>query len=198
MATTHKPSNNKQYDGSTPLKSVRQEMFIWNILQGMSQMEAYKNAKYSVPATENAVAVKASQLVRTPNVVARLTYTREQLQRELREKTGITQEKIVAELAKLAFSNMQDFVATDGEGNFSFNDWDGLSREQLAAVESIKITTNTTSNKDGSREFVTKNVTFKLHSKPGTLELLGKHLGIFEADNRQKADTLAIFLRGLS
>jgi len=67
-----------------------------------------------------------------------------------------------------------------------FKNWDGLSRDQLAAVESVQVTTTTTSNKKGDKEYTTKNVKFKLHSKTTAIEQLGRHLGVFAEDNNQR------------
>jgi phage terminase small subunit len=174
------------YDGSVPLKSVMQEMFVSHLLQGMTKADAYRGAGYrNKTPTKGAI-----QLGNNRKVLARLAYRRA----ELAEKMGISEERVVAELAKLAFANMQDFVGTNEEGELYFKDWDGLRRDQLAAVESVKVTTTTTRNKKGDTEYQTRNMTFKLHNKPQTLEQLGRHLGLFERDNEQKgAKTVIIF-----
>jgi phage terminase small subunit len=166
------------YDGSAPLKSLMQEMFVSKLLQGMNHSEAYRQSGYRGKRPDS----QAHQLMRNSGVQARLAYRRA----ELAEKMGISEERVVGELAKIAFANMQDFVATDADGEFYFKDWGNLSRDQLAAVESVKVTTTTTRNKKGDTEYLTRNVTFKLHNKPQTLEQLGRHLGLFEVDNTQK------------
>ena len=60
------------YDGSTPLKSVMQEMFVSNILAGMNQTEAY-NSVYKCKTRKTAQA-SASQLASNPIVKARVDY----------------------------------------------------------------------------------------------------------------------------
>ena len=90
------------------------------------------------------------------------------------EKTGIKAEDVVLELAKVAFSNIEDFAKIT-KRNVTFTEFKKLAREQLAAVESIG------STKEGK-------ITLKLHSKLNALEQLGRHFGINEADNAQKGD----------
>ena len=176
------------YDGSTPLKNIMQEMFIENLLRNMSQAEAYRQAGYkSKNATNGAIVCRSKSKVAT-----RLAYRRGELQAQMQAETGITERKVVDELAKCAFSNMQDFVTTDEDGNIIFRDLEGLSREQMAAVESVKITKQTTTNRSGDKDYQTTHTQFKLHSKPGTLEQLGRHLGLFEKDNEQKKQALQI------
>ena len=60
------------YDGSTPLKSVMQEMFISNILAGMNQTEAYHSV-YKCKTRQSAQ-VSASQLLCNPIVKARVDH----------------------------------------------------------------------------------------------------------------------------
>ena len=116
----------------------------------------------------------------------------QRLKAERSERTQVKADAVVLELAKLAFSNIEDYLTVDEDGETKLKNFEGIKREVLAAVESIKI--STTRNKDDSRTYTTTQ--FKLCSKLNALEQLGKHLGIYEADNAQKAlnlvDILAI------
>jgi len=180
-----------EYDGSTPLKAVMQERFVENLLKGMTQTDAVKLAGYKAKQPAN----QSNQLQRNTKVAARLAYRRAELQAQMQSATAITEEKVVRELANCAFANMADFLTSDEEGNIHFVDLNSLSREQMAAVESVKITKQTTTNKSGDREYTTQHTQFKLHSKTNTLEQLGKHLGLFAADNNQRAEkTLIMFV----
>lgn len=84
---------------------------------------------------------------------------------------------VVREMEGLAFSNIQDFVDTDGDGEFIFKDWQNMTREKLAAVESVKVTSTTTGK--GEDTYTTKNIQFKLYSKMSALENLGKRFNAF-------------------
>lgn len=179
----------KNYDGSTQLPSIIQEMFVSNLLEGIPTGEAYTKAGFK-SKSPTAHGIRLAKMGKTQ---ARLAYRR----KELQKMTGIDAAKVVNELALLAMSNMQDFVYTDKAGNFFFTDWKALSRQQLAAVESIKITTTTTKSKRGN-EYTTKNVSFKLHNKTTALELLGRHLGVFEIDNNQRSPKTVICFKDSS
>jgi phage terminase small subunit len=110
----------------------------------------------------------------------------QRLKAERSERTNIKADDVVLELAKVAFSNIEDYLTVDEDGETRLNSFDDIERNVLAAVESIKI--STTKNKDNSREYTTTQ--FKLHSKLNALEQLGKHLGLYEADNTQKGDRI--------
>ena len=116
----------------------------------------------------------------------------QRLQAKHSERTGVTAEAVVLELAKIGFSNIEDFLTVDEDGETHIKSFDAIKRENLAVIESIKI--STTKGKDNDREY--KTTQFKLHIKLNALEQLGKHLGIFERDNEQKAvnviDILAV------
>lgn len=173
-------SKENSYDGSTPLKSIQQEIFVNNLISGMCIGNAYSTAGYK----SQSPSAHGIRLAKIGKVKCRLAYKKAELARRM----DISQARVIQEMALLAFSNIQDFVGTDTDGEFFFRNWAALTREQLAAVESVQVTTTTTTNKKGDREFTTKNVKFKLHSKTTALEQLGKHLGVFAEDNQQKTD----------
>ena len=82
---------------------------------------------------------------------------------------------VIAELAKVAFHNVQDFV----NGGNSILELKHLEREKVASVSAVK----TTIKADG--DIVSE---IKFHDKIAALEKLGRHLGVFEKDNKQKSD----------
>jgi len=98
----------------------------------------------------------------------------------LAAKIEVTQQMVLEELAKIGFSNIQDLM----EEGFAFRDIIELEKNQAAAIESVKVKT-TTRTFDGNSE-TTKEVTLKKFDKVKALEQLGKHLGFFEVDNKQK------------
>lgn len=108
-------------------------------------------------------------------------------QKELEHKTEITQERVLRELANVAFANTTDFVSIEGvEGKglngetcFSpvvkINLTKDVSPDKLAAIAAIK------QGKEG--------IEIKTRDKVKALELLGKHLGMFtDADNDNDED----------
>lgn len=91
----------------------------------------------------------------------------QKLMKERSERTNITQDKVLKELAHLGFSNIKNYIKASTDGFIVFKDIDQISEEDARAIESIKVNV-----KEGKIEF-------KLHSKSRGLELIGRHLGMF-------------------
>ncbi len=98
------------------------------------------------------------------------------------ERTEITADMVIQELAKIGFADIKNYF----EGDEAQKDITTLDNKLTAAVSSIKVTES--SGKDWSK--TTKE--FKLHDKVKALEDLGKHLGVFEKDNKQKTTPVKI------
>lgn len=99
-----------------------------------------------------------------------------ELKQKLSAKTGITAERIINELAKVGFSNIQDYLKEGG----SFKDFLKVDANQAGAISSIKFATTTFEG--GERQ----EVQVKMWDKVSALEKIGKHIGLFERDNLQK------------
>jgi phage terminase small subunit len=108
------------------------------------------------------------------------------LQAGIAERLEIQADDVVRELIKLAFSNIKNYLAIEGDEVY-FKDFSELTDAQAAAVESVKVTKKTIKGKNNDDDDVEVSaIQFKLHSKTNTLEQLGKHLGIYERDNLQR------------
>lgn len=159
--------------------SPKQEKFCQEYVVDLNGTQALIRAGYS----EKTAKEQASALLTKLNIKARIKH----LQDRLAEKTGVTAERIIAELAKCGFSNVQDFL-NDGNG---IKDISKVPREHAAAVESIKNVSTEYQAKDGKK--ITKTVvTFSLTDKISALEKLGRHVGIFEKDNKQKESRITM------
>lgn len=97
-------------------------------------------------------------------------------QAALAGKAGVTAEKIVKELAKLGFSNMQDYVGVTSDGS-PFVDLSAVDRDKWAAVG--EITVDHINKREGDETKAVERVKFKLSDKRAALVDLGKHLGMF-------------------
>jgi len=91
-------------------------------------------------------------------------------------RLGIQADDAVRELAKVAFASISD-IHLDWD---KVKDWNDLTEEQKVVIAGLKVTE--TKGVDW-----TKKVTeIKLHDKLQALDMLSKHLGIYEKHNRQK------------
>lgn len=89
---------------------------------------------------------------------------------ERSRRTGINQDRIVQELARIAFVKITDVVDSDGEINTNASD------DDLACIESYKVEDSDSVNGSSSKREV------KLASKIKALELLGKHVGMWNGN----------------
>lgn len=125
----------------------------------------------------------ARQLLTKSNILSEI----KKLKAERSRRTEITADAVVLELAKLAFSNIKRYLDIEGDEVY-FKDLTNVTDEEAAAIESVKVMKKTIKGKGEKDDDVEiQTIQYKLHSKLDALEQLGKHLGIFQKDNEQKA-----------
>jgi len=147
----------------------RQRRFAQEYVIDLNGTAAAKRAGYSPKGAANA----ASKNLKMGDV-ANLIHT---LQLETAQNLSLSAERVVQELAACGLANAQDYLTTDGKPK----PVQDLTRDQAAAICDLKVTVNAnTGNALHS---------YKLVDKRASLVDLGRHLGIFEEDNRQQADT---------
>lgn len=94
------------------------------------------------------------------------------------ERTRVTADKVIRELARIGFSDLRMFCEWGGS-HVTLKDAETLSDDDAACVEEV----GETISKDGSSTFK-----IKLHSKLRALELLGKHTRAFDIEDDGKDD----------
>lgn len=149
------------------------------------------NAAISAGYSEKTARQAGARLLSLVNIKARIA----ELQKKTADKLEITAERVLRELALLGYSNMQDYVNVNSDGQADV-DLTGLSRDQFAAIQEISADT-TGGTGDGERRQVLRT-RLKLASKTANLELLGKHLKLFTEIHEHKgfeglADQIAQF-----
>jgi phage terminase small subunit len=95
----------------------------------------------------------------------------------LDEKTGISQQKVLEEIAKIAFADIRNFY----KGDDQLKAITDLDDNEAAALMSVKMYEEYTP--DGP---IGMNKEIKMYNKLDGLEKLARHLGMYEKDNRQK------------
>jgi phage terminase small subunit len=153
---------------------------------GLSDKQKRFCEEYVIDHIGSQAAIRCGYSAKTAEVQAArlLTYAKvkkyiSELQSKISAKNEDLAQQVIDELAKLAFSNAQDFV----NGGNTILEIKHLDRNKTAAVSKIK----TTVKGDGD---IVSEIAF--HSKPQALEQLGRHLGIFEKDNKQKGSEIVI------
>ena len=136
--------------------------------------------EYLIDLNATQAAIRAGYSVKTANeqgsrLLAKLSI-QEAIGKEMAERskrTGINQDRFVIELAKLAFVNIADVVDLENATVKT-----SATDEDLACIQSVKIKPS---------EFGTERE-IKLYDKKASLELLGRHLGMFKDKLEVEAD----------
>lgn len=140
--------------------TAKQKRFVEEYLIDLNATQAAIRAGYAI----NRASEQGHQLLQKTTVSAEI----EKALAERSRRTGISQDRVIQELAKIAFVNIRDVVNDDAEILINADEAD------LAAVESLKVKIiPTKSGENGIEREV------KLSSKLKALELLGKHLGMW-------------------
>jgi phage terminase small subunit len=101
------------------------------------------------------------------------------LQTLLAEKTGISQQKVLQEIAKIAFSDIRKYYQDDNNLK-PICDLDDNEAAALASVKSYEETM------PGTDIIIGFNKEIKMYDKLAGLEKLARHLGLYEKDNDQR------------
>jgi phage terminase small subunit len=130
--------------------------------------------EYLIDLNGTQAAIRAGYSAKTANEQASRMLANVSIQQAVSEamaerskRTGVNQDRIVLELARIAFLKMTDVV--DSEGRINEN----ASDDDLACIESIKYKHSDTETGSSTEREV------KTASKLKAMELLGKHLGMW-------------------
>ncbi len=148
--------------------SKRQKLFVAEYLVDLNATQAAIRAGYS----EKTAGVIASENLKKPNIMA-------EIQKEIERRATrveITQDRVLKELANVAFANGTDFVRIDS-GRVMIRDTKEVSEDRRSAIAGIKETRS--------------GIEVKTYDKVRALELLGRHLGMFDG-NQAKNDQSAV------
>lgn len=135
----------------------KNKRFVEEYLIDLNATQAAIRAGYS-PSTAGSI---GNEILKKPEISKAIAHA----MAERSKRTGVSQDRIVRELAKIAFSNLTDIVDP-----FDGSVIQSADRDDLACIQSIKV--------KQSEDFTEREV--RLADKMRALELLGKHLGMFK------------------
>ncbi|MCR4373436.1 MAG: terminase small subunit [Acidobacteria bacterium] len=155
----------------------KQETYALKRFEGLNESDAYRFA-YAAENMKPATIWRSAHAVETnPKVSARIA----ELHAATVERSQVTVDRIVAELASIAFADIRDVVTWD-EDNAYLIPAAELTRAQAGVIREMKqrrVVTRGQSNSGGEYEQTTDQREVKLHDKQRALEMLGKYLGMF-------------------
>lgn len=137
--------------------------------------------EYLVDLNATQAAIRAGYSEKTARSIGQRLLTnvdiQEEIQREKKDRsfrTRITQDAVLRELAAIGFARSTDYAHINGDGHVVLTPTAWLTEEQRIAVACVKETPY--------------GVEVKMHDKIRALEMLGKHLGIFDAKSNENTD----------
>lgn len=153
----------------------RQKCFVEEYLIDLNATQAAIRAGYS-PKTAKDI---GCENLAKPNIQRAIA---EQMA-ERSKRTGVNQDRVIRELAKIAFAKLTDIVDANGQIKSTATD------DDLACVESLKCKRSDFDNGYSEEREV------KISPKLKALELLGKHLGMWN-DKLNVSVDLPVFYEG--
>ena len=148
----------------------KQKRFCDEYLIDFNATRAYKTVYYTCKKDDTARA-NSSRLLTKANIQE---YIQNKVQ-ELQNNNKITKQKIIDELAKIAFADIRNFYNDNG----ALKNIKDLDDDAAGAILSVE-TFEEHSGYGADKEKIGDTKKIKLSDKKGALELLGKHLGIFK------------------
>ena len=163
----------------------KQKRFVDEYLIDLNITQAAIRAGYS-PKTAYSI---GSENLKKPEIRACI----EKAMAERSKRTGINQDRIIMELAKIGLLNPKDLVDFD-EATVK----EEAAEEDLAAIASVRVKRFPTKDGEGIEREI------KMHDKIKALELLGRHFGMFKdkvevsglEEEKKKLDDILQQMRG--
>ena len=137
----------------------RYETFCQEYLVDLNATQAAIRAGYAV----DSAGVTGARLLKNAKISARIG----QLMAERSKRTGVNADRVVRELARIAFANPKEII--------NFDDAtirDSANDDDTAAIASVKVKKTSGKTNGIEREI-------RMNDKNKALELLGRHLGMF-------------------
>lgn len=135
----------------------KQKRFVSEYIIDLNAKQAAIRAGYSPKGAEP----QASRLLSNAKIQVEIAKAME----DRGKRTGITQDRVLAELSAIAFAKATDYVEVDDDGSVKIKPTAELTEEQKKAIASIKEGAN--------------GIEIKLTDKTKALEMLSRHLGLF-------------------
>jgi len=155
----------------TPRLRPKQQRFVQEYLIDLNGTRAAIRAGYS---TRTAASI-ANENLRKPEIAAAIDSARAEMQL----RTEVTADRVIQELAKIAFLDVRKLFSPDG----SLKAVHELDDDTAAALVSLDV--RLTESESGE---ITKTARIKLADKRAALVDLGRHLGIFDVKREQEAE----------
>lgn len=156
--------------------TTRERLFCKEYLVDKNGTRAVLKAGY--PQTEAAAAVTACRLLKIPKIAAEIEGGLKLLEEEALERArarGITKEKWLKEIERIAFSDMDDFATIADDGTLVLVKSAERKPGKSRVIKKISQSKSSSTNQFGGAESLTQSL--ELHDKVKALAMVGDHFG---------------------
>lgn len=147
----------------------KQQAFVREYLVDLCASDAARRAGYAPAYADR----QGHQQLANPRVRTAIAAA----QAKRAKKTDITAERVLRELARIAFSDVRNLFTWDEERACYVPSAD-LTDDQAAAISAVKAETTRFVGDDGEREVEKIKLELKTYDKLSALEKIAKHLGL--------------------
>lgn len=149
---------------ATDRLTLKQENFAMAYIETANASEAYRRAYDVSNMSPAAIEVEACRLLANPKVALRITI----LQAQHRKRHDVTIDRLVQELANIAYANPKDYFEWGPDG-VKVRDCKELTEQQSSVIAEVSQTVTPGGG----------TIKVKLADKLSAIDKLGKHLGMF-------------------
>lgn len=147
----------------------KQLRFVEEYLIDLNATQAATRAGYS----EKTAAEQGARLLINVKVAEAIA----EAQSKRSERTEITQDMVLRELAKIGFSNMKNYIGITKDGD-PFMNLSTLTDDKAAALSEVTVEDFMDGRGEDARDV--RRIRFKLYDKRAALVDIGRHLGMFK------------------
>lgn len=154
--------------------TTKQRAFAQEYIKDLNATQAAIRARYAPKSAQQ----KGSMLYNDPRIRVVIDELLAEQAQELAEKSGVTREMVLRELARIAFSDLRKVISW-GPNGVALHNSDGLTEDEAAAVAEV-------SQKETSAG---THIQVKRSDKVKALELIGRHLSMFKDQEPPSGDS---------
>jgi phage terminase small subunit len=156
-----------------PLKNAKHEAVLQHYLQSADRVGWKSYRAIYRRSSQRAAETAWSRLLKDAEFAARKTFLENAVVERVIEKTGITKERVLEELALIGFGTLKDVAVV-----FHNGDIESIDREHAAKIQELVVDSYQDGHGDDAREV--KRVKLKLWDKRAALVDIGRELGMFK------------------
>lgn len=168
--------------------------YVGGEMSGLNDRQRIFVEEYLIDRNATQAAIRAGYSKKTAYSIGQRLLKKVEIQEAIKKRTearirrtDITADFVLTEIMKVASADASDFVTVGKRNRVQIIPTEEIPKDKLAALSGVK------RGKNGELEV-------KLYDKLRALEMLGKHLGLFDKSQKDEADQAALeeFLKAAS